>query len=198
MLEILVPPGRIPLVGPGLFIVWKGRMEDLHPSLGQVGCERWSCYEEQGISNPERGRLRLSQEKQLLLLCEVRAEERMCLLTINSRGIDSRKEKNSVNLCICQLAQCFPIVWMDYWRMLLLLEDWFSWTIAAVVLLCLALEWNTYSQVEINLVSVWGRFQIWELQGSGKGSQYSGKALEIAINWLLINIWRIGWRENMW
>lgn len=59
----------------------------------------------------------------LLLLHEVRTEERMWLLTINSRGI-AKKEKNPVvGSCICKLAQCSPIVWMDYWKMLLLLED---------------------------------------------------------------------------
>lgn len=174
MLEILVPPGRIPLVGPELFTVWKSRGEDLHPSLGPVCCEGWPCYEEQGISNPERGRLRLSQEKQLLLLCEVRAEERMCLLTVNSRAIDSRREKNSVvGPCICQLAQGFPIVWMDYWKMLLLPED-SGFLLVLDHSSCGTSMLGTWLTVKLR--SIWFQCENSKYESflPGKGSQYSG------------------------
>lgn len=162
MLEILVPPGRIPLVGPELFTVWKSRGEDLHPSLGLVCCEGWSCYE-QGISNPERGRLRLSQQKQLLLLCEVRAEERMCLLTVNSRGIDSRREKNCcwpMYLSVGPgLSHCINGLLKDVASPRRL---WFSSSLGPQQLWYFYAWHLTYSQVEINLISVW-EFQIWEL-----------------------------------
>lgn len=34
---------------------WKSGTADCHPRLGEVCCGWWSCYEEQGISDPEAG-----------------------------------------------------------------------------------------------------------------------------------------------
>lgn len=116
MLEILVPPGRIRLVGPGLpRRCWvKEWSSIMHPRLGGVCCSWWSCCEERRISDPKAG-CWASQRRNSLACTATKNENWVNVIAaINTRGMDSRKGSSSVvGLLICKLGQCFLIVKTD-------------------------------------------------------------------------------------
>lgn len=112
MLEILVPPGRTCLVGPGLprgcwMKEWSSIM---HPRLGGVCSSCWSCREERGISDSETGCWASQRRNSLACTAAPNGNWANVIGAINTRGMDSRKGSSSVaGLLICSLASAFPL-----------------------------------------------------------------------------------------